>query len=195
MTALWTESELTAAFGAAPSAPVEEAVGGVSIDTRTLQAGDIFVAVRGETRDGHDHVARAFEAGAAAAVATRERAGALAAFGPLFAVDDTLKAMERLAKASRSRSKARVVAVTGSVGKTSAKEMLRAMLSACGATHASAASYNNHWGVPLTLARMRASADFGVFEIGMNHAGAIEPLSRIVRPHTALVTALPPHPY
>ncbi len=190
MTPLWTESELTHALGGAASAPLRGAVGGVSIDTRTLEAGDIFFAVKGETHDGHDHVARAFEAGAAAAVATRERAGALAAFGPVFAVDDALGALERLAIASRSRSKARIVAVTGSAGKTSAKEMLRTMLCACGATHASPASYNNHWGVPLTLARMRAGADFGVLEIGMNHAGEIAPLTRMARPHAALVTTI-----
>src|SRR5208337_208100 len=112
-----------------------------------------------------------------------DRAAALAALGPVFATGDTLKAMERLGRASRGRSKARIVAVTGSVGKTSAKEMLRAALLACGATHASAASYNNHWGVPLTLARMPADAEFGVFEIGMNHAGEITPLVRMARPH------------
>jgi UDP-N-acetylmuramoyl-tripeptide--D-alanyl-D-alanine ligase len=122
----------------------------------------------------------------------RERVGALAPFGPLFAVDDTLRAIERLAVASRSRSKARIVAVTGSAGKTSAKEMLRTMLTACGATHASDASYNNHWGVPLTLARMQPGAGFGVFEIGMNHAGEIAPLARMVRPHAAFVTTIAP---
>ena len=100
--------------------------------------------------------------------------------------------MERLAVAARARSKAKIVAVTGSVGKTTAKEMLRAMLSACGVTHASAASYNNHWGVPLTLARMPADARFGVFEIGMNHAGEIAPLTRMARPHVALVTTIAP---
>ena len=100
--------------------------------------------------------------------------------------------MERLGVAARARSKARIVAVTGSVGKTTAKEMLRAMLSACGAVHASAHSYNNHWGVPLTLARMAVSARYGVFEIGMNHAGEIAPLSRMVRPHAALVTTIAP---
>ena len=192
MTALWTESELASALGAAPSAPLGDAVEGVSIDTRTLEAGDIFFAVKGETHDGHDHLARAFKSGAAAAVAIRGRAGALDAFGPLFAVDDALRALERLARASRARSKARIVAVTGSAGKTSAKEMLRIMLSACGAAHASAASYNNHWGVPLTLARMRANADFGIFEIGMNHAGEIAPLARMARPHAALVTTIAP---
>ena len=100
--------------------------------------------------------------------------------------------MERLGVAARSRSKARIVAVTGSVGKTTVKEMLRALLSACGSTHASRASYNNHWGVPLTLARMPANAEFGVFEIGMNHAGEIAPLARMVRPHVALITTIAP---
>ena len=129
--------------------------------------------------------------GAAAAVA-RDRAATLAAFGPVFPVDDTLLAMVRLGVASRARTAARVVAVTGSVGKTSAKEMLRQMLAACGAAHASAASFNNHWGVPLTLARMPADARFGVFEIGMNHAGEIAPLTRMARPHVALVTTIAP---
>jgi UDP-N-acetylmuramoyl-tripeptide--D-alanyl-D-alanine ligase len=167
-------------------------VGGVSIDSRTLEPGDLFFAIKGAAHDGHDHVARAFEAGAAAAVVSRERAAQLAAVGPTFAVDDTLKAMERLAVAARARSKARIVAVTGSVGKTTAKEMLRAVLTACGETHASAASYNNHWGVPLTLARLPASASFGVLEMGMNHAGEIAPLTRTARPHAALVTTIAP---
>ena len=133
MTALWSQDELAAAFGAAPSAPLSAAVRGVSIDSRTLEAGDLFIAIKGDAHDGHDHVARAFESGAVAAVVSRERAARLAALGPLFAVDDTLSAMERLGVAARARSKARIVAVTGSVGKTTAKEMLRAMLSACGA--------------------------------------------------------------
>jgi UDP-N-acetylmuramoyl-tripeptide--D-alanyl-D-alanine ligase len=127
-----------------------------------------------------------------AAVVSRERAHELAAFGPVFAVEDTLNAMERLGVAARARSKAKIVGVTGSVGKTTAKEMLRAMLTACGLTHASAASYNNHWGVPLTLARMPATARFGVFEMGMNHAGEIAPLTRMARPHAALVTMIAP---
>ena len=192
MSALWVELELTSALGAAPSAPLRRAVRGVSIDTRTLAAGDIFFAIKGRTHDGNDHAARAFDAGASAAVVDRDRAEALAAFGPVFAADDTQKAMERLGVASRARTKARVVAVTGSVGKTSVKEMLRLMLSACAATHASSASYNNHWGVPLTLARMPEGADFGVFEIGMNHAGEIAPLVQIVRPHVALITTVAP---
>jgi UDP-N-acetylmuramoyl-tripeptide--D-alanyl-D-alanine ligase len=192
MTALWSEAELIAALAARASAPMSEPVRGVSIDSRTLQAGDLFFAIRGETHDGHDHVARALEAGAAAAVVSRERAPSLAAFGPVFAVPDPLEAMGRLGVAARARSKAKIVAVTGSVGKTTAKEMLRAMLTACGATHASAASYNNHWGVPLTLARMPRDARFGVFEMGMNHAGEIAPLTRMARPHAALVTTIAP---
>ena len=192
MTALWSGVELSAALSAAPSKPPSTTVGGVSIDSRTLQAGDLFFAIRGEAHDGHDHVARAFEAGAAATVVSRERAHELAAFGPVFAVADTLKAMEALGVAARRRSKAKIVAVTGSVGKTTAKEMLRAMLTACGETHASAASYNNHWGVPLTLARMPARARFGVFEMGMNHAGEITPLTRMARPHAAFVTTIAP---
>jgi UDP-N-acetylmuramoyl-tripeptide--D-alanyl-D-alanine ligase len=192
MTALWSRAELTSVFGAAPTAALSGTVEGVSIDSRTLQAGDLFIAIKGDAHDGHDHVARAFESGAAAAVVLRERAGRLAALGPLFAVDDTLGAMERLGVAARARSRARIVAVTGSVGKTTVKEMLRMMLSACGAVHASAHSYNNHWGLPLTLARMPADASYGVFEIGMNHAGEIAPLTRMARPHAALVTTIAP---
>ena len=192
MTGLWTQTELSAALGAAPSAPLSARVTGVSIDSRTLEYGDLFFAIRGDAHDGHDHVARALEAGAAAAVVSRERAPELAALGPAFVVEDTLKAMERLGVAARARSNAKIVAVTGSVGKTTAKEMLRAMLTACGLTHASAASYNNHWGVPLTLARMPADARFGVFEMGMNHAGEIAPLTRMARPHVALVTTIAP---
>ncbi len=191
MTVLWTESELTQAL-AAPSEPMKGKVRGVSINSRTLEAGDLFIAINGETHDGHDFVARAFEAGAAAAVVQRKRAAALAHLGPVIAADDTLIAMERLGVAARARARARIVAVTGSVGKTSVKEMLRMMLSECGPTHASAASYNNHWGVPLTLARMPPAADFGVFEIGMNHAGEIERLVQMARPHVALITTIAP---
>jgi UDP-N-acetylmuramoyl-tripeptide--D-alanyl-D-alanine ligase len=192
VTALWTEAELIAALGAAPSAPLSASVTGVSIDSRSLKAGDLFFAIKGDAHDGHDHVARAIEAGGIAAVVSGERAHELAVFGPVFAVEDTLHAMERLGVAARARTKAKIVGVTGSVGKTTAKEMLRAMLSACGLTHASAASYNNHWGVPLTLTRMPANARFGVFEMGMNHAGEIAPLTRMARPHAALVTMIAP---
>jgi UDP-N-acetylmuramoyl-tripeptide--D-alanyl-D-alanine ligase len=189
---LWSQAELARALGAPPSAPLTAPVEGVSIDTRTLAPGDVFFAIKGETSDGHDYVARAFAAGAGACVVTRARAGEGAGEGPVFAVDDTLRAMERLGIAARSRTKARIVAVTGSVGKTSAKEMLRVALGSAGPTHASAASYNNHWGVPLTLARMPQESTFGVFEIGMNHPGEIAPLAAMVRPHVALVTTIAP---
>jgi UDP-N-acetylmuramoyl-tripeptide--D-alanyl-D-alanine ligase len=189
---LWTQSELRDALGADPTAPLNGTVKGVSIDTRTLLAGDLFFAIKGDTHDGHEFVARALDAGAAAGVVNRSWAASLAALGPVYAIDDTMNAMERLGVASRSRSKARIAAVTGSVGKTTAKEMLRALLSAYGSTHASRASYNNHWGVPLTLASMPANAEFGVFEIGMNHAGEIAPLVRMVRPHVALITTIAP---
>ena len=192
MMALWSQAELSAALSAAPSSPLGTAVNGVSIDSRTLEAGDLFFAIKGDAHDGHDHVARAFEAGAAAAVVSRERAQELSPLGPVFVVGDTLEAMARLGVAARARSKAKIVGVTGSVGKTTAKEMLRTMLAASGLTHASAASYNNHWGVPLTLARMPADARFGVFEMGMNHAGEIAPLTRMTRPHVALVTTIAP---
>ena len=192
MSALWAETELTDALGAPPSERLRSPVEGVSIDTRTLAPGDLFFAIKGETHDGHDHVARAFEAGSSAAVVHWDRVRDLAALGPVFAADETLKALERLGVAARARSVARIVAVTGSVGKTSTKEMLRAILGASGDTHASAASYNNHWGVPLTLSRLPARAEFGVFEIGMNHAGEITPLVRMVRPHAALITTIAP---
>ena len=192
MAPLWTQSELAEALGGAPSQPLGGRIEGVSIDSRTLAQGDLFVAIKGETHDGHDHVARAFEAGASAAVISKARTPGLAPFGPVFAVDDTLKGLERLAVSSRRRAQAKIVAVTGSVGKTSVKEMLRVMLLACGETHASAASYNNHWGVPLTLARMPATAAYAVVEMGMNHPGEIAPLTRMTRPHVALVTTIAP---
>jgi UDP-N-acetylmuramoyl-tripeptide--D-alanyl-D-alanine ligase len=188
--ALWSHAELTQILGA-PSAPLAALIEGVSIDTRTLVGGDLFFAIKGET-DGHDYVARAFAAGAGACVVARARQSEFGAQGPVFAVDDTLRAMERLGIAARARTNARIVAVTGSVGKTSVKEMLRLALAKGGPTHASAASYNNHWGVPLTLARMPASSAFGVFEIGMNHAGEILPLVAMVRPHVAIVTTIAP---
>ena len=184
---LWTPDELAQALGP-PTVAMRAPATGVSIDTRTLKPGDLFVAIKGDTHDGHDHVARAFEAGASAAVVSR----APDARGPYFVVDDTLRGMERLGVAARRRAPARVLAITGSVGKTSAKEMARAALAAVGPTHASAASFNNHWGVPLTLARLPADTAFGVFEIGMNHAGEITPLVGFVRPHVALVTTIGP---
>jgi UDP-N-acetylmuramoyl-tripeptide--D-alanyl-D-alanine ligase len=188
---LWTADEIAAATGARLEGPFAAATG-ASIDTRTLQAGDLFFAIRGEARDGHDFVPNAIAKGAAAAVVAQERAAEFAGAGPLVVVSEPLEAMALLGRAARARSAAQVVAVTGSVGKTGTKEALRLVLSRQGATHASVASYNNHWGVPLTLARMPRESAFGVFEIGMNHAYEILPLTAMVRPHVALVTTVEP---
>jgi len=177
---LWDAHELAVAAG---SASPGFAVEGVSIDTRTLRPGDLFVALR-DARDGHDFVGEAFAKGAAGALVSRD----VDCDGPLLQVDDTLKALTRLGEFSRARGQARIVAVTGSVGKTTTKEMLRLALGAFGRVHAASASFNNHIGVPLTLARMPRDADFGVVEIGMNHPGEIAPLSRLARPHVAVVT-------
>lgn len=187
---LWTGQEALEAMQADMRGAIPARIDGVSIDTRTLRPGDLFVALRGDARDGHDFVRAAFEKGAAAALVAADRADDLAGAGPLFVVEDTLRAMEDLGRAARERSSARIIAITGSVGKTGSKEAMRLLLSREGRTHASVASYNNHWGVPLTLARMPREAQFGVFEIGMNHAGEIAPLTRMVRPEVAIVTTV-----
>ena len=192
--ALWTWDALVAAAeGVAHAAPAD-AITGFSIDTRSIAAGEVFVALT-DQRDGHDFVAAAFSNGAAAALVRRDFT-APAGCGPLIHVDDPLRALERIAIAARARlrPKARVIAVTGSAGKTGTKEMLRACLSTAGKVHAPEKSFNNHWGVPLTLARMPADVDFAVIEIGMNHAGEISPLTRMARPHIAIITnVLPVH--
>ncbi|HET6185307.1 MAG TPA: UDP-N-acetylmuramoyl-tripeptide--D-alanyl-D-alanine ligase [Acetobacteraceae bacterium] len=183
MSALWTAADLARATAGAFTGPSFDAAG-VSIDTRTLAPGDLFVALRGETGNGHDYITTAFAKGAAGALAHR------AVPGPVLLVEDTLSGLTRLGAAGRARFGGRLVAVTGSVGKTTTKEMLRAILSAEGATHAAVASYNNHWGVPLTLARLPQTAAFCVAEIGMNRPGEIAPLSCLARPHVALITAI-----
>jgi UDP-N-acetylmuramoyl-tripeptide--D-alanyl-D-alanine ligase len=183
MSALWMLKEVASAVGSANAR--DGAVSGVSIDTRTLQPGDLFVALK-DVRDGHDFVGDAMARGAAAALVSREVPGV--AGEKLIKVVDTQTALEALGRARRAAVGARIAAVTGSVGKTSTKEALRHLLSLQGLTHASAASYNNLWGVPLSLARMPRDADYGVFEIGMNHAGEITPLTAQVRPHVAIVT-------
>src|SRR5947209_5693767 len=190
--AVWTGLALVGALDARVSGGLPASVSGISIDTRTIEPGELFFAIKGENNDGHDYVSAAFERGAAACVADEMRADALIGKGPCFIVHDTLAALERLGRAARARSHAHIIAVTGSVGKTSTKEALRTVLSTAGATHASAASYNNHWGVPLTLARMPADTQYGVFEIGMNHAGEITPLAGMVRPHVAIITKIAP---
>ncbi len=183
---LWTSVEAEAAT--LGSASKNFAVRGLSIDTRTLKEGDLFVALKGE-RDGHDFVNAAFEAKAGAALVSRALPGAK---GPLLSVADTQRGLEDLARAARARSDAKILAVTGSAGKTTTKEILLLCCNSLGRTHASAASYNNHWGVPLSLASLPRDAEYGVFEIGMNHAGEIRNLVSFVRPHVALITTIAP---
>ncbi|MCL3882330.1 UDP-N-acetylmuramoyl-tripeptide--D-alanyl-D-alanine ligase [Marivita sp. GX14005] len=185
---LWTGAEAAEATGGKLTCDWHAT--GVSIDTRALQPGDLFVALT-DARDGHDFVAQALKKGAAAALVNRVPEG-VAEDAPLLIVPDVQSALEALGRAGRARSDARIVAVTGSVGKTSTKEMMRTVLAAHGRVHAAEASYNNHWGVPLTLARMPREAEFAVIEIGMNHPGEIAPLSRMARPHVALVTTVAP---
>jgi UDP-N-acetylmuramoyl-tripeptide--D-alanyl-D-alanine ligase len=189
---LWTTDAMAAAMGAEKSGALPAFVDGISIDSRTLAKGDAFFAIQGESRDGHDFVTAALKAGAGLAVVARAQRARFAADAPLLIVDDVLDALRALARAARARTQAKVIAVTGSVGKTGTKEALRLALSADGATHVSVASYNNQWGVPLSLARCPAEVKYAVFEIGMNHAGEITPLTKLVRPHVAVVTAIEP---
>jgi UDP-N-acetylmuramoyl-tripeptide--D-alanyl-D-alanine ligase len=186
MSALWTAAEAAAATGG--SAHGDWAATGVSIDTRALVPGDLFVALT-DARDGHDFVAAALAKGAAAALVSRIPEG-VAPDAPLLVVPDVLPALEALGRAGRARTRAKVIAVTGSVGKTSTKDMLRFVLTGQGQVHAAEKSFNNHWGVPLTLARLPREADFAVIEIGMNHPGEIAPLARMARPHVAIVTTV-----
>ncbi|MBN2905685.1 MAG: UDP-N-acetylmuramoyl-tripeptide--D-alanyl-D-alanine ligase [Rhodobacteraceae bacterium] len=188
MSVLWTAAQAAEATGG--RATCDWQAGGVSIDTRNLVPGDLFVALS-DQRDGHDFVADALAGGAAAALVSRVPGG-VAPDAPLLIVPDVLDALGALGRAGRARSRARVIAITGSVGKTSTKEMVRAVLAGQGRVHAAEASFNNHWGVPLTLARLPADADFAVIEIGMNHPGEIAPLARMTRPHVALITTVAP---
>ena len=183
---LWTSGDAVAATGG--TSTTKWAANGVSIDTRTIKEGDLFVALKAE-RDGHDFVKMALEKGAAAALVTHKPDG-VADDAPLLVVPDVLAALEALGQAARSRTKAKVLAITGSVGKTSAKEMARTVLQRQGKTHAAEASYNNHWGVPLTLARMPQDTEFAVIEIGMSNPGEIAPLSRLTHPDVAMITTV-----
>ncbi len=183
---LWQADALLDAVGGRFTTPF--AATGVSIDSRTLRPGDVFVALRGVT-DGHAHVAAALAAGAAGAL-VRHVPDGLDEAAPLLLVADTGAALTALGAAGRARFASPVVAVTGSVGKTTTKEMLRLTLAEAGPAHAAEASHNNHWGVPLTLARLPVSASGCAVEIGMNHAGEIAPLSRLARPDVAVITAI-----
>jgi UDP-N-acetylmuramoyl-tripeptide--D-alanyl-D-alanine ligase len=184
---LWTAAEAVVATGGGAKAPWTAA--GVSIDTRTLAAGDLFVAIKGPHFDGHAFVADAFARGAVAAVVSRIPRD-VPADAPLLRVDDTLRALDGLGRAARDRSEARIIGVTGSVGKTGVKEALKTVLGAQAPTVANAGSLNNHWGLPLSLARMPRSVAFGVFEMGMNHPGELDALTRLARPHVAVVTTV-----
>ena len=191
MTALWTLSSMAAAMRAEKSGALPVDVPGLSIDTRSIGKGEAFFAIKGENRDGHGFVEAALKGGAGLAVVARAQAERFAG-APLLIVEDVLVALRDLARAARARTQAKVIAVTGSVGKTGTKEALKLALSPDGETHVSAASYNNHWGVPLSLARCPQAAKYAVFEIGMNHAGEITPLTKLVRPHVAIVTTIAP---
>ncbi len=184
MSALWTAHDLLEATGG--SMAMSFAATGVSIDTRTLQPGDLFVALQGENGDGHRFVPDALVKGAAGAMVHQPIPRA----ANLLVVDDTLAGLHRLGGYARERFVGRVAAITGSVGKTTTKEMLRTILAEFGPTHAAVASYNNHWGLPLTLARTPPDAAFCVAEIGMNHPGEIAPLARLARPHVAVITTV-----
>ena len=184
MSPLWTAAEIAAATGGVASTPFEAS--GVAFDSREVGPGDLFVALKGETTDGHRFVAQALAQGAAGVLVSEEMAG------PQVRVADTAAALDALGRAGRARTGAKIVGVTGSVGKTSVKEALYRALDRAvpGAAHRSLKSYNNHVGVPLSLARMPRETRFGVFEMGMNHAGELAALTRLARPHVALVTAI-----
>jgi UDP-N-acetylmuramoyl-tripeptide--D-alanyl-D-alanine ligase len=188
VSALWTSDEVARALAPATiSAPFE--ANGVAFDSRAVAKGDLFFALSGDTTDGHGFVGDAMKRGGAAAVVSRD---VPVTTGTLIRVPDTMKALVSLGRAGRRRSKARIASVTGSVGKTSTKDALRAMLAAQAPTSASAASFNNHVGVPISLARLPREARYGVFEIGMNHPGEIEPLARQVEAHVGVITNVGP---
>ncbi len=190
---LWTSNDMVEAMEGRPFGSLPDGITGISIDSRTLKPGEAFFAIKGDQFDGHDFVTAAMAARAGLLVVAEHR---LPAFGnskvPMIVVEDVLEALTKLGIASRTRSRAQIIAVTGSVGKTTTKEALRHVLSNVGKVHASVASFNNHWGVPLTLARMPADTDYGIFEIGMNHHDEIRPLVKMVRPHVALITLIAP---
>jgi UDP-N-acetylmuramoyl-tripeptide--D-alanyl-D-alanine ligase len=191
MSALWTLDTMAAAMKAERAGTLPAEVQGISIDSRSISKGEAFFAILGENRDGHDFVEAAFKSGAGLAVVAHAQVSRFAD-APLLVVEDVLVALRDLAGAARVRFAGKVIAVTGSVGKTGTKEALRLALAGDGETHASAASYNNHWGVPLSLARCPQNAKYAVFEIGMNHAGEITPLTKLVRPNVAIITAVEP---
>ena len=186
MTPLWTFEELLAATGGTAAGHFD--VHGVAFDSREIGAGDLFFALKGAETDGHLFIEKAFANGAAGAIVSQP-----VPF-PHILVSDTMQALEALGHASRARTKAKIIGVTGSAGKTGTKEALFAALDrySRGRAHRSVKSYNNHVGVPLSLARMPRDAAYGVFEMGMNHAGEIAALTAQVRPHVAVITTIAP---
>src|SRR5215831_5852759 len=190
--ALWTLDAMAQAMGAERAGALPVSVNGISIDSRNIGLGDAFFAIKGDHRDGHEFVAAALKGGAGVAVVSTGWHSGEIDNAPLLRVPDVLEGLRALARAARARLDAKVIGVTGSVGKTGTKEALRLALGKNGTTHASVASYNNHWGVPLSLARCPANARYAVFEMGMNHAGEIEPLARLTRPHVAIITTVEP---
>jgi len=190
---LWTTEDMIAAMAGRPFGTLPEGITGISIDSRSITPGEAFFAIKGDRVDGHDYASMAMANGASLLVVSEARLPAMGRLTvPMIVVEDVLAALGRLGLASRERSQARIIAVTGSVGKTTTKEMLRHVLSPSGKVHASVASFNNHWGVPLTLARMPADTDYGIFEVGMNHPGEIRPLVAMIRPDIAVITTIAP---
>lgn len=193
MTALWTEKTIEAATNGRSTAPFS--VSGVQIDSRAIHPGDLFIAIRGANQDGHVYINDAAEAGAAGAIVAKDWAdefGNSTAPMPLLSVADTYEALYDIARAARVRTTGKIAAVTGSMGKTGTKDGLAAALAVDGPVHSTAGNQNNMYGLPLTLARLPADAAYGVFEIGMDHAGEIEPLSELLRPHIAIITTVAP---
>jgi UDP-N-acetylmuramoyl-tripeptide--D-alanyl-D-alanine ligase len=189
MTTLWTSDDAAAATGGRNTGAWQAS--GVSIDSRSVESGDLFVALAGPKFDGHDFVAGALARGGAAALVSKQPPK-LEPNAKLLMVGDTQAALEALGRAARARMRGRVIAVTGSVGKTGTKEALKAALARQGRAFASSGSLNNHWGVPLSLSRLPPNADYGIFELGMNHPGEIDALVRMVRPHIAVITTIEP---
>lgn len=191
MSWLWTCDAMVGAMEGRPVGTLPEGITGISIDSRSIAPGEAFFAIKGDRVDGHDFASIAVANGASLIVVSEAKLPAMGRLTiPMIVVEDVLAALGKLGVASRERSRAQIVAVTGSVGKKTTKEMLRHVLAPSGKVHAAVASFNNHWGVPLTLARMPEEAQFGVFEIGMNHPDEIRPLVKMVRPHVAIITTI-----
>ncbi|WP_455481620.1 UDP-N-acetylmuramoyl-tripeptide--D-alanyl-D-alanine ligase [Bartonella sp. B35(2025)] len=191
MTILWDKQTLLTVMDGFALGCLPETFSGISIDSRTLIKGDIFFCIKGDHFDGHDFAAQAYAKGAGVVIIAQDHLSKMRKLAlPFIVVSDVFHALKKLAQAARRRSKAKIIAVTGSVGKTTTKEILKQALETVGKVHANLASLNNCWGVPLTLARMPVDSDYGIFEIGMNHKDEIRPLVKLIRPHVALITRI-----